>query len=50
MSIEWGNCGLFLCFEGSLGNFPIPHGFYGVFDFLVWDGLVYDVVCDFSGF
>ena len=30
-------------------NFFIPQGFYGVFDFAVWNGNVYDVVCNSSG-
>ena len=34
----------------DLDNFLNPHGFYGVFDFLVWYRKVYDVVGDFSGF
>jgi len=39
--------GLWVC---DLDNFFTPHGFYFVFDFAVWDGNVYDVVGDFSGF
>jgi hypothetical protein len=31
-------------------NFFIPQSFYCVFDFAVWNGKVYDVVCDSFGF
>jgi len=31
-------------------NFLTPQSFYCIFDFAVWNGKVYDVICDFSGF